>query len=291
MDSLNLKNLNRIQKTRIFRFSGNSLNFNYIIYIFLIWNAIKLYQIGSTPIIQSLNLLLGLGIYFCLEEKVLKIINKNKLSYFVGLIGIFITTFKFFLLQSTDDKFYYFNLPVGIFFLILIINPLVQFTYLKDIFIISLLLPLRRLFYAITTYLLGSITKYITSFVLFSLGKNHIVEGESIFINNYELVLSKGCSGSDNLYFVICTLVIYMLIFRLKKNINLSIIIFSTIIISIIINTIRNTLLSFIVLSNLQFKDKLFYFFHDSYGSLIFSFISIVIVSWIYFNLLDKELT
>lgn len=290
MDFLSLQNLNKLQKLRLIIFEKHSFNFNLIIYIFLIWNTIKLFQIGSDPIIQTLNLLLGLGIYFCLEEKVLKINNKKRLSYFIGLLGLIIITFKFSILQNTDDKFYYFNLPLGIFFLNIIVYPLIQFSSLKDIFFISLLLPFRRLFYAIFINLLSPISKYLTSFVLFSLGKNHYIEGESIFISNYQLLISKGCSGTDNLYFVLCALFIYMLIFRLRKNAHLLIIVISTFTISTIINIFRNTLLALIVLSNLQFKEKLFYFFHDSYGSLIFSFLSVVIVSMIYFKLLDKEL-
>ena len=39
------------------------------------------------------------------------------------------------------------------------------------------------------------------------------------------------------------------------------------------------------------YKDILFNFFHDSYGSLIFNLISVLIVSYIYCKLLDKELS
>ena len=48
-----------------------------------------------------------------------------------------------------------------------------------------------------------------TWFVLFCLGKNPILDGENIFIGNYQLILSKGCLGADNLYFALSTLIIY----------------------------------------------------------------------------------
>ena len=38
------------------------------------------------------------------------------------------------------------------------------------------------------------------------------------------------------------------------------------------------------------YRDKLFSFFHESYGSLIFV-ISLFIISFVYFKLLNKELT
>ena len=56
------------------------------------------------------------------------------------------------------------------------------------------------------------------------------------------------------------------------------------------VNVIRNTLLALVITLSSKYRDKLFYFFHDSFGSLFFSFISLVIISYIYFNLLDKEL-
>ena len=37
-------------------------------------------------------------------------------------------------------------------------------------------------------------------------------------------------------------------------------------------------------------KDNIFYFLHDSYGSLVFSFFSVLIMSFTYFKFLDKEL-
>ena len=123
-----------------------------------------------------------------------------------------------------------------------------------------------------------------------SLGKSPILEGENLFIENYQLILSKGCLGADNLYFVLSTLTIYSCIFRIKKNNNLAAIIISSIVISILINTIRNTILGLVFASEIPYKDNLFYFLHDSYGSLFFSFFSILIISFLYFKLLDKEL-
>ena len=40
-----------------------------IIYIFLLWNAFKLFEIKADPIIQLLSALLSMGIYFDIEDK------------------------------------------------------------------------------------------------------------------------------------------------------------------------------------------------------------------------------
>ena len=59
------------------RIKSKSFNFNLFIYLFLIWNSIKLLIINSDAIIQILNLLLSLGIYFCIEDKKLQIKSKK----------------------------------------------------------------------------------------------------------------------------------------------------------------------------------------------------------------------
>jgi exosortase/archaeosortase family protein len=264
--------------------------YNLFIYIFLIWNAFKLFFINSDPIIQVLNLLLSIGIYFCIEDKKLKINNRRRLDFFIGIIGITFTLIRSFFLNNVDDKYYYFNLPIGIFFLIIILNPFKEFAYLKNIFLISLLLPFRRLFFELANFLLGSLIPSLTWFVLFSLGQNPILDGQNITIKDHQFTLSKGCWGADNLYFVLATLIIYSCIFRLRKIKNISILIMFSTLISIVINVIRNNLLVFIISSNISNREDIFVFLHDSYGSLIFSFFSILIISFLYFNFLNKEL-
>ena len=274
-----------------FKIQKRFINLNLIIYLFLIWNAFKLFVINSDPIIQILNLLLSIGIFFCLEDKNLQIKSKRRLSFFIGIVGVAITFCRFYILNSVEDKYYYFNLPFGIFFLIIILKPFNQFFYFKKIFFISLLLPLRRLFFHFANYFLGSIVPFLTWFVLFSLGKNPILDGENIYIADHQLVLGKGCLGSDNLYFVLSTLLIYYSIFRLRKSNNTITIIALSISTSIFINIFRNVLLALLVSSDITLKDDIFYFIHDSYGSLIFSFFSVSIISVLYFKLLDKELS
>ena len=81
-----------------------------------------------------------------------------------------------------------------------------------------------------------------------------------------------------------------MLIFRLKNKNNILFFSIFSLLISIFINIFRNTLIALVVSSNKVYKDNLFYFLHDSYGSLLFSFISVTIVSLFYFKLLESEL-
>ena len=265
-------------------------NYNLLIYFFLIWNAFKLYIINSDPIIQILNLLLSLGIYFCIEDKILQIKDKRRIDFLIGLVGISFTIFRSFTLNNVDDKYYYFNLPVGIFFLIIILKPYSEINYLKKIFIISLLFPLRRLFLDLANFLLGYLIPPLTWFVLFSLGKDPFLDGKNIFIEDHQLIVDKGCLGSDNLYFVLATLIIYFCLFRLRRISNITITFILSIASSIIINIFRNTLLALVVSSKINYKEDIFYFLHDSYGSLMFSFLSVLIMSLLYFKFLDKEL-
>ena len=69
----------------------------------------------------------------------------------------------------------------GIQLLILLIK---DYPHLKKIFIISLLLPFRRIFFSIANYILGMFVPSLTWFILFSLGKNPVLDGENIFIED-----------------------------------------------------------------------------------------------------------
>ena len=115
----------------------------------------------------------------------------------------------------------------------------------------------------------------MTWFILFSLGKEPIIDGENIFIEGHKLIIGSNCLGADNLYFALSALIIYSCIFRLKKIKYLGTIFSLSIAISIFINIIRNTILSLVVSSNIYYKEEIFYFIHDSYGSLTFSFFCI----------------
>ena len=268
-----------------------------LIYIFLLWNSFKLFEIKSDPIIQLLSALLSIGIYFDIEDKdptidirkldIRKKINLNLLFSLLLFLMVFVRSF---FLNDILDKFYYLLMPLGIltiFFIGRSVNVVLSF---RNIILISFLLPLRRLFFYIFNPLLIFITKYLTWFVLFVLGTNPDIVGRSIFIGGSELVVSDGCGGTDNLYFAFCAVVIYKIIFSLKKYKNTLFIYLVTLIIPILSNLIRNTLLALIITLNINIRDKMFYFFHDSYGSLIFSLTSLLIISFVYFKLLDKEL-
>ena len=276
----------------IFNILKNNFSYNLIIYFFLLWNAIKLFLINSDPIIQILNLLLSVGIYFSIEDIKLEIKNKKRFGFFVGLFILSLVIIRSCLLNNVEDKYYYFNLPLSIFALIITLKPFNQLIELKNILLLSLLLPFRRLFYAIFINLFVPLTKYFTWFALFILGKNPLFyDSKSLLIDNVEIKISNGCAGVDNLYFVLSAGIIYMFIFRLKSKFNILVFSIFSVLISIIINIFRNTLIALVVTSNNLYKDNLFYFLHDSYGSLFFSFISLTIVSLFYFKLLESELT
>ncbi len=256
------------------------------------WNIYKLFVIGSDPIIQFLNILLSCGIYFEIEDKKFEInIKRNRRIFlYLGIILFVITILRSFFLNSPIDKYYYLLLPCGITSISLMGKSPNQLISLKKIILVSSLLPLRRIFFYCFNPLLLFLTKYLTWFFLIVLGNNPILIGNSIFIGGSELVISEGCGGADNMFFAISSILIYKLIFSLRNKIYMRIIYCLAFFIPLIVNVIRNTLLALIITISSNFKDKLFYFFHDSFGSLFFSFISLAFISYIYFNFLDREL-
>ena len=272
------------------KYQKKNFSYNPIIYFFLFWNAIKLFLIHADPIIQVLNLLISLGIYFYIEDLKLEIKKNKRFGLFLGLIFLSLTIVRSFFLNSVEDKYYYLNLPLGIFALVTLLKPDNELVDLKNIFLISILLPLRRLFFLISINFMMPLTKYLTWFFLFILGKNPISYDKSLFIDEVEVRILEGCAGVDNLFFVMSTLTIYFFIFRLREKYNIFFIIISSFLVSIITNIFRNTIIALVVSSNKSYKDYLYNFLHDSYGSLFFSFISVTIVSLIYFCLLNREI-
>ena len=75
-------NLIKINK---FIFKNKIFNIKYHIFLFLIWNFFKLFQIKADPIIQLLNALLSLGIYFDIEDKDIQL-NIKLRSFIMGII-------------------------------------------------------------------------------------------------------------------------------------------------------------------------------------------------------------
>ncbi len=280
--------INRLNEAKQIIFTSNSLIFS-----FLFFNALKLYQISADSKIQLLNLLLSLGIVSLLEDRNKKIKGFKRYKNFKRFFGVslfIMTLVRSFFLTTYEDKFYYFLLPIGIFSILLFLFEWEDKNLYKNIVIISFLLPLRRAFVFLLDFLLLPVTKYLTWLILFSIGKEPILIGKSIFINKAELIINDACLGADNLFFVICAVYIYMIIFKLRSSKNLKIITLITILVPITINVFRNVLLAITVSIESNYRDDLFNFFHDSYGSLLFSLISVSIVSRVYFSLLNSEL-
>ena len=259
--------------------------------ILLLWNFFKLFQIGADPIIQLLNGLLSMGIYFDCFEKDLNIKSFRRLNVILGTVFLSTTIIRSLILVSPLDKYYYLLLPFGICSISFMGKNFKDISNFKNMIIISFLLPIRRVFFYLVNPLLMVLTKYLTLLALFCLGVNPILEGNSIVLGRSVLVISQGCGGSDNMYFVIATITIYFLTFKLRSKSNLIIIYLITFIVPLLVNISRNTLLALIIRLDSENKDLFFIFFHDSYGSLIFSLISVLIVSYTYFKLLDNELS
>ena len=182
-----------------YRLVKKLLTYNLIIYLFLFWNAIKLFLINSDPKIQVLNLLIFLGIHFSIEDQKLEIRNKKSFTFLLGLAGLFLIIIRSLLLNSIEDKYYYFNLPLGIFALILILKSTNKFFYLRNILFLSLILPVRRAFFELSIIFLMPLTKYLTWIVLYIIGVNPIINNNSLFINDVEVQILRGCAGADNL--------------------------------------------------------------------------------------------
>ena len=58
---------------------------------------------------------------------------------------------------------------------------------------------------------------------------NPILNDKNLFIDGVQVNISEGCAGADNLFFVISTITIYMLIFKLNHKNNIGLVVGATV--------------------------------------------------------------
>ena len=99
------------------------------------------------------------------------------------------------------------------------------------------------------------------------------------------------CSGVEQLIFTVSVVVIFLLVFPLERAMNIAAVLIAAVLSAIVINVVRISLLAYLTSWSNKSGMPAFYFLHDSYGSLMFSFVAVSLVGWLYLKLLDHELS
>ncbi len=133
------------------------------------------------------------------------------------------------------------------------------------------------------------ITSKISNYYLNLVGINS--NQDYIYILNKPNIIevNTGCSGYDQIFFSVISLIILYQVLPLIKKINLSKILLLPMFLPIFLNSFRIFLLSLFIFGNYTNGKLLFDFFHDSFGSLIFSGFSVYLCGKYYLVLISNE--
>jgi cyanoexosortase A len=134
------------------------------------------------------------------------------------------------------------------------------------------------------------LTARLSGFWLGILGFDNIVRNKSVLMPTGGVEVLPACNGIDMIAQVVCIAVIFQLAFPLRSLISRFLVFSLAPLIGLASNTIRIAILALCVANGNGKGSRLFTFFHDDIGSLIFSGIAVFVFGILYMRLLEREL-
>ncbi len=256
------------------------------------WNASMLWLSEQDLGLQIFQLLLWLGIAISLEDKLANLWPKpSRFSFFAGAILIaLLLTLSPALISFQAGYIKYLLLPGSICALALLSRPLQQWHLFAAPLLISMLLPIGGAFAVLSSPIQNRLTALLTWAFLYGLGFQAGLSGKEISIGSAGVIVQTNCNGNEQLIFSIGMVVIFQLIFPLKQRGHILAAFGGAIVSAYAINTVRIALLAYFTTWENRSGMPAFDFFHG-HGGLIFSLIAATVAGWIFYRLLDQELT
>ena len=249
----------------------------------IIFNLFLVTYIPLSLFDQCLNILLSIGIFEYFRNNKLEI--KKKVSLVDSLLSFtifFATLYRAFLSYSLSDNFIFFNLTF------LLISLLIIHFSLKGLFLnwriilMSSIYPIQKIIYIPLSIILTPLSTAITWFVLNIFGFSAYIRGQEIFIGSGGVMITFGCSGSDQIIFAITAMFVLNLLIPFKKVGIFYLQLIITCFITFLINIFRLIILAIFVDTHNSSDFSIFDFFHGPKGSLLFSLISIALSCEVY---------
>ena len=261
-------------------------------FLLFCWNTSVLWASHQPENIQILNLLLWLGVLISIEDQLVLLWPKpSKFSLLSGLLIVVACMIRGGIISNDQDRFCFLLLPLLILTLALLCRPLNDLSLFRLPLVISLLLPASRLVTAFLPSLLNPLTAKLTWILLYSLGFAVSISDSKVLIGSGGVDVLGPCSGVEQLIFTISTATIFLLVFPMQNAKNVASILLSSVVIAVLFNSIRIAILAWLTSLPAGYGMPAFYFLHDSYGSLLFSLLSIFTLGWFYLWLINRELS
>jgi cyanoexosortase A len=134
------------------------------------------------------------------------------------------------------------------------------------------------------------LTANLSGFWLGILGFETMVTGRTVLLPTGGVEVLPACNGVDTIAQVICIAIIFLLAFPLRSRLGKIVVITAAPLIGLGANTIRIAILALCVANGQNKGSDLFRFFHDEFGSLLFSGIAVFVFGLLYMRVLEREL-
>lgn len=264
-------------------------NFKFSLLLIILFNTLLISSIPLSLFDQSLNLLLSIGIYEYFKSNKLNYKKKSKLDIFLSIFLLIFALYRSYLTYSLDDNFIYFVLTL-LMISLLIINYSLKHLFLNfKALLIASIFPLKEFFFIPLSILLTPITTAGTWFLLNIFGFNAYTKGQEIFISNRGVDITFGCSGSEQIIFIIASMIVlnFLVPFRNSNIFYMHILI--SCVLTFFINVLRISILTIFAHTYQSVDFSIFDFLHGPRGSLVFTFVSTLLSCEIYKKLYSLE--
>lgn len=262
------------------------------------WNSLILWLSHQNLDTQVLAMLLWFGIVTVNEDRLTELWPRpSRASLVLGTLMLTLVFMRGNMMGNGADCYISYVLtPLLVLCLALLSRPINQLRFFGDSFFIAALLPISFLFKVpfikdSLADLLSPLTAALSWIMLYACGWPYSLQGTRIVIHGYKGVNVMGsCSGIEQIVFSVAVIIIFLIAFPLREPVHKLLAIAGSILIPIAVNSLRIALLAGFDMMPGETGDRYFKFFHDSYGGLLFSMISVSISGWLYLRLIEKEL-
>lgn len=255
------------------------------------WSALQLYWADVDPSFQLLNLLIWFGCTIALEDQLPLLWprpSRSSLLLGAGIIGF--TLWRGHALLSQQDRFLYLLVPLLIGGLALLNRPLRQARLFLVPGVIALLFPVGYRVSTLHPYLERP-TAQLSWLLLTAFGFEPVLSGRDVLLSTGGVSITGTCTGIDQIVTSGVVVLIFLMVFPLLRWLHRLAAVLIAMVSAVVVNAARIALLALLVAVPEEWGAKGFEFFHDSYGSLVFSLIAVFILGWGYTKLIDVELS
>ena len=260
-----------------------------------LWNTALLWLSHTPDILQCINLLLWLGILIALDDQLPSLNPRpSKFSAFLGFSILTLAILRGSVPIHQYDKFLSLTLPIIALGLCLLNRPIGEWKLFRKPLAIAFLwqafTPVGIFLGWSLSNILPNLSAFFTWLLLYSLGLKATVSGQKVLMGSGGVDVYPPCAGLEQITFSLFIIVIFLIIFPLRKRRNIFAVLALSVPIAVLCNVVRLALLAYFTSWPNGSGIGLFDFFHESHGSLIFSLISGSFVGYLYLLTLDSEL-